>query len=297
MMRTPAVAAISCLGAAIAGTLLITGCTSSNAPAVSGNQTSDPAFAHIHELVPDPSDGVLLVATHEGLYRVTPGDGSGPQVSGPIGGLDFDPMGFTIADNISYASGHPGPTTPITFGSPNLGLITSTDLGNTWATVSLKGETDFHALTVSTETEGAPRVFGYDASTGRVERSSDGGLSWRPGAVIDARDMLAVGNLLYATTADGLAVSDDDGATFALEPDAPRLYLIASNADKELAGVDTAGTLWMRGTGRAWVRGGTVEGIPQALTTDENRVYVADDRGIAFTDDGGASWTVMLGGL
>lgn len=297
MRRTPLIAAIPCFGAAAAATFLITGCTSSNAPADGGNQTSDPAFAHIHELVPDPSNATLLVATHEGLYRVVPGDGSGPQVSGPLGGLDFDPMGFTIAESISYASGHPGPATPTTFGSPNLGLITSTDLGNTWVTVSLKGETDFHALTVSTETKAAPLVFGYDASTGRVERSFDEGLSWRPGAAIDARDILAVGTLLYATTADGLAVSDDDGETFALDPDAPSLYLIASNGDDELAGIDTAGTVWTRGAGRAWVEGGTVEGVPQAFTAEGDHLYVADDRGIASTDDDGASWTVMVVGL
>ncbi|MDQ2636206.1 MAG: hypothetical protein M3Y83_04925, partial [Actinomycetota bacterium] len=68
--------------------------------------------------------------------------GGAASIEGPLGGLDFDPMGYTIADGIAYASGHPGPTTPESFGRPNLGLITSGDGSQTWNNVSLTGTTD-----------------------------------------------------------------------------------------------------------------------------------------------------------
>lgn len=253
-----------------------------------------PVFEHIHELVVDPTDDTLLVATHQGLYRLTIDTDRSAATEGPIGGLDFDPMGFTIADGTAYASGHPGPTTPDTFGTPNLGLITSTDTGATWTTVSLKGLTDFHGLAVIANGAGSHRVFGYDASSGRLERSADGGATWSEGAELAARDILAVGDLLYATTADGLAISSDYGLTFMVDPAAPALYVIAADQNGTIAGVDTAGTLWTRTAGQDWVRGGTVEGTPQAFAVDGDRIYVADDRGIATTDDMGATWTVLL---
>lgn len=292
MITTRVIALTSGIGAVVAATLLLTGCSPSSTPSGDPTGASTLVFEHIHELVPDPSDGSLLVATHEGLYRLTISADGATTAVGPVGGLDFDPMGFTIAGGIAYASGHPGPTTPVTFGSPNLGLITSTDVGKTWTNVSLTGQTDFHGLTV-TDIDGSPRVFGYDATAGRVERSFDGGVSWSAGAALDARDMLAAGDRLYATTPDGLAISDDAGATFTVDPGAPGLYVIAADGTGVLAGVDTTGTLWTQTAGQGWVHGHTVEGTPQALAVDGSRLYVADDRGIAYTDDAGATWVVL----
>lgn len=45
--------------------------------------------------------------------------------------------------------------------------------------------------------------------------------------------------------------------------------------------------------GQGWAHGRTVTGIPQAFAVDGTRIYGADDRGIAFTDDVGTTWMVL----
>ncbi len=291
MNRTLIVTFASATAATISAAMLLSGCSSAQPPSMPIAAAS--VFDHIHEIVIDEGDGTLLVATHEGLYQLTISpDGSAASV-GPIGGLDFDPMGFTVVGGTAYASGHPGPATPDTFGSPNLGLITSNDLGETWTNVSLTGVTDFHGLTVASNGGGNPTIFGYDWSTGRVQLSLDGGVTWSDGASVLARDILAVGDRLFATTEDGLAVSSDNGMSFTIDETAPPLYVLAADEAGTMAGVDTAGILWTRATGGGWQQGKTVTGAPQAFAVEGDRMYVADDRGIAFTDDAGETWTVL----
>jgi hypothetical protein len=274
----------------LTGAVLLSGCSS---PGPQPSATPVLNFQHIHELVAAPGGGALLVGTHVGLYRLSIGSAGSARAGGPIGGLDFDPMGFTIAGGVAYASGHPGPTTPKTFGSPDLGLITSTNLGQSWHTLSLAGVGDFHGLAVMTAGGGPVRVFGYDSTTQRLQRSLDGGTTWTSGPSLVARDLLTVGGLLYATTPDGLAVSRDQGETFHVDAAAPVLYLIAAAENGALAGVDVNGSIWSQSPGQSWVRGGSVIGTGQALAVVGHRIYVADDRGIALTDNGGASWLVL----
>ena len=289
--NTHALLAGAGLAALLTATLFLSGCSSPGEPPATSQAASGPAFQHIHEL--QPNRDTLLVATHEGLYRLAIRANGEAGVTGPIGGLDFDPMGFAIVGDVAYASGHPGPTTPEKFGTPNLGLITSTDLGETWTNVSLTGLTDFHALTVMTDGASAPRVFGIDSSKQRLQRSMDGGQTWSDGAQLVARDILAVGDMLYATTPDGLAVSADVGASFTVDTTAPALYLLAADRAGTLAGVDTAGNIWKRAPGGEWIMGGAATGAAQALAVDGDRIYVADDRGITLTDDAGATWIVL----
>jgi hypothetical protein len=278
-------------------TVLLAGCAA--APAAVAPIALPAALPHIHALVADPAGDGLLVATHEGIFTWSPADGAEKAVSGPLGGNDLDPMGLTLDAGAAYASGHPGPATPAELGGPNLGLIRSDDGGLTWRTLSLGGEVDFHALSVGPSSgPGARPIYGLD-SAGTMRVSADGGYTWREGASVAARVILAdpmVPDRVYATTAAGLAVSADGGVSFAVDTTAPGLFLIAADGGTA-AGVDTAGTLWLRLPLGGWESGGTVTGTPQALLVDGTRVYVADDRGIAFTDDLGGSWTAPGGAL
>jgi hypothetical protein len=105
MNATRVIALSSAVGAVIAATLFLTGCSPAATPTAGPSEAPTSDFQHIHELVPDASDGTLLIATHEGLYRLTIGSGGATAAAGPIGGLDFDPMGFTLANGIAARCG------------------------------------------------------------------------------------------------------------------------------------------------------------------------------------------------
>lgn len=265
--------------------------TACSAPAPDPSPASTP-LTHVHGLAFDVDKDVLLVATHEGVFRL---DITGPAtgIEGPVGGFDFDAMGFTLTAGTAYASGHPGPTSPSTFGRPNLGLIRSDDLGESWTNVSLAGETDFHDLTIS---DSRPtRIYGLDGTT--LRRSDDGGETWAELGPLEARDILTPPNdaeVVYATTAQGLLVSSDGGAGFAMMVGAPPLLLVAPGAydDGSLTGIDVAGIVWVHDADGEWIEGGKAIGLPQAMLVlpASGRLIVADDRGIVMSDDAGKTW-------
>lgn len=288
------------VAALLGATVVLVGCaTAAEDEGTEAPASAPQAFQHIHSLTVDPEPDQLLVGTHAGLYELTFDASGATTAEGPIADLDFDPMGFTMSDDIAYASGHPGPTTPASFGSPNLGLIKSTDRGETWSNISLTGQTDFHDLAVGPQAidGGDGAIYGLDTSKPALQRSFDGGATWNDGAELVARDIAAdpaTAGTVYATTEGGLAVSTDEGASFTVDTEAPPLFLISIDAGTDaFAGIDISGTVWVRDASQSWVSGGTVSGTPQALTISGERIFVADDRGIAFTDDIGVSWTVL----
>lgn len=196
--------------------LLLAAVTSCAAPSGdSGPRTAaetDTAFGHVHGVALNPGDGLVYAATHTGVVRL---DGDGPRRVGPV----QDTMGFTVAGpDLFLASGHPGPQES---GPAHLGLIVSTDRAQTWTTRSLAGEADLHALSAAGEV-----VVAWDALSGSVLRSEDGGSTWSPGATLALADLAvdpADPARVVATSADGLLVSTDGGTTFGpFDPQPPQ---------------------------------------------------------------------------
>ncbi|MFJ9751260.1 F510_1955 family glycosylhydrolase [Streptomyces chartreusis] len=238
--------------------------------------------SHIHGLGLDPADQRLYVATHEGVY--TPDAKGRPAL---VGDSKDDFMGFTVAgDQTFYASGHP------TSGG-NKGLIKSTDAGKTWKSLSLSGESDFHALDFAHGT-----VYGYDSTNGLVRTTKDG-TSWQDGAQLEALD-IAVSpkdpRVVLATTAEGVARSGDGGKTFA-EGRKPVMALLSWSAKDALYGIDTSGGL-NRSTdgGSTWKNVSTVPGgQPQALTAvGADHVLVATQTRVYESKDGGKTFKKRL---
>lgn len=254
-----------------AAILVLTGCVAVRQPA--SDAAPPPTIEHIHAIGADARGEGFLLATHRGVFTLTP-DGT---LYGPVGGHDFDAMGFVVRDGVLFASGHPGPRTSPALGAPNLGLIRSDDVAGTWTPISLTGSVDFHALAA-----GADGILYGLASDGvEVLISEDDGVTWVAGATLSAVDLAAVGDDLYATGEEGLSVSTDRGRTFAPLADAPSLYVLDGAPDGTLAGVGVDGALWVKEANAAWMRKGALDGVVSAFTAlGGDRFILVDDRGV-----------------
>lgn len=276
--------------AALIAAIALAGCsggadTSGGRPAL--DPAADPGAAHVHGLGVDPADGVLYAATHFGLFALPEG-GTATRIADRF----QDTMGFTVVGpNTFLGSGHPDfqkdPDLP-----PRLGLIRSTDAAQTWESVSLSGEVDFHALHTA---DG--NVYGWDSGSSRLMVSADDGKTWDTRSTLALRDFVvspAEPEVLLATTEKGLVRSDDGGRTFAALPAAPVLAVLAWQKPDEAFGVDPSGTVYASSdSGRSWEERGTVGGEPEALAAHEEDLYAAaTGRGVLASSDGGRTWTV-----
>jgi len=292
-----------------AAAVLITGATGLAGCAADTPAAPSADLGHVHGLGVDPSNGETYAATHNGVWLIPTDqlpasfpanqrDSSGAPRQ--IADRAQDTMGFIVArPGLLLGSGHPDPADA---GSPaNLGLIASTNRATTWESVSLNGEADFHDLDVAELPDGRLRVYGYD--NGIVKVSDDNGQSWSDRSSLDARDLAADPSnpdRLFATTGEGLMVSNDARTSFSVVNEAPALYLVTFTPDgSTLVGVDTQGTIWTK-EGDRWTEHGATVGVPEALASvggdGASWLLLADERGIVATDDFGETATTLLTG-
>ncbi len=251
---------------------------------------TDPGPIHVHGLGINPKDGSLFIATHTGLWRTAQGETQAERVSEHL----QDTMGFTIIGPDRFlGSGHPDQQQFEDEGLPPLlGLIESTDAGESWQPISLLGEADFHVLRSK-----GNRVYGFDATNERLMFSRDAGRTWierRPPAPLF--DMaVSPSNLshLIASGEGGLWKSANEGRawTFAGKgagllawPISGRLYLVS-----------TAGKAQMSPDGgERWTVVGDVGGEPAALLAQTaSELYVAlHDGTVKRSPDGGRTWAI-----
>lgn len=239
---------------------------------------------HVHGVGFEPGGGELFLATHDGLFRY---DASGPVRVGPV----IDLMGFTVGPDRFYSSGHPGPDA----GLPNpVGLIESTDGGETWEPLSRQGESDFHALTASGQ--------GLLASDGVEALGSPDGRTWsRLEVPVDAFSVAAApsGRTVLVTSPVGPARSADGGASWVVEESSPILQLVAFADDTRAVGVAPDGTVHTSAdAGATWQEAGAVDGAPQALaartTTGElSEIVVVTRDALMRSTDGGRSFAEL----
>jgi photosystem II stability/assembly factor-like uncharacterized protein len=255
--------------------------------------TTDPRPGHIHGLGVNPADGSLFIATHAGTYRVP----RGSREAQPVGESRQDTMGFTVVgSNRFLGSGHPDPRAMREENlPPNLGLIESRDGGRTWVPVSLVGEADFHVLRAR-----GVYVYGFDATSGRLLASADGGRTWSRRATAEPLIDLVLHpqrpSQLVAATPGGLTTSPNGGRSWRALGN--RFGLLAWPVAARLLLVDTAGQVFeSRDAGRRWRPQGNVGGQPAAFVAESaEQLYVAlHDGTVKRSRDGGASWEVRLG--
>ena len=284
-------AALALVGLLAAGGLLwLT--TDGEEETFSGVAAADPGPVHVHGLGVNPAGGALFIATHTGLYRVDEGERKAERV----GDRYQDTMGFTIVGpNRFLGSGHPDVREAREKGLPSLlGLIESTDEGESWQPISLSGEADFHVLRFA-----GARVYGYDASNDRLLVSGDRGRTWneleKPGPLVDlAVDPQNDRRIVIASSGgleEGLFESRDGGKTWDRISEAvgllawpDRLYLIGGGGQVFVS----------RDGGRRLEGQGEIGGQPAALVAEgPSDLYAAlHDGTIKRSTDGGQTWTV-----
>lgn len=275
------------LGAVVGTTMLMAlSACQAGSPSGSDVDSGDADLAHIHGLGINPADEQLYAASHHGVFRVT-----GKDEPEQIARRTQDFMGFTVVGEDHFlGSGHPGPGDGDQ--PPHLGLIESTDAAQSWKSVSLSGEVDFHAMEAK-----HGRVYGWDSQSGQVMVSDDR-KTWDSRARLGLAD-LAVSpddaDEVLATTQEGPARSTDGGKSFAPIDGAPTLEFIDWSSSNRLVGVAPDGTLHAsEDGGESWVKQASVSGDPQAvLAFGESDVYVATEQAIYRSTDNGESFTVF----
>ena len=258
--------------------------STSGTPTPQPDESRPPEVGHIHALAINPADQTLYAGTHYGLYRF-PADSAGQHVGEVV--QDF--MGFTVVGPDHFlGSGHPNAHD--TSQPASLGLIESTDAGQSWKALSLSGEADFHSLVYRHE-----RVYGYDSHSGTVMISTDM-RTWKRRAVLPAID-LAVSphdrTDILATTTEGLQRSRDNAEAFTLLPASPPLVLVSWPDQGPLVGLDAAGTVYTSDDPAAsWQSRQSLGSRPQALfTAGDGVVFVATEQAIERSNDHGVSFS------
>lgn len=234
---------------------------------------------HVHGMALDPVDGLLYLGTHAGTMLL-----DGDTIT-RVGDATIDLMGFTAAGpDHFYASGHPGPDDEL---PDPVGLIESIDGGETWRSLSLAGESDFHTLGAA-----GTRVYGFD---GQLVASKDG-TDWATGAVDVAPASLAVDpadpDRVVATTEQGPQVSEDGGVTFTNLEAAPLLVFVAWPAEDHLWGVGVDGVVHRsEDAGATWEQQGSVGASPAAFTAADDTIAVATETQILTSTDAGRTFS------
>ena len=133
-------------------------------------------LTHVHGLAYSPDGRRLMIPSHHGLALYE--NGRWAKAPGP----QHDYMGFSATSRSLYSSGHPargsGMVNPF-------GLIRSRDGGKSWEKLGLEGETDFHLLAASWNTNA---IYAWNPAPSSRMRASglhctvNDGFVWKPSA-------------------------------------------------------------------------------------------------------------------
>ncbi|MGQ0655244.1 MAG: F510_1955 family glycosylhydrolase [Betaproteobacteria bacterium] len=173
------------------------------------------SLTHVHGLAYSPDGKRLMIPSHHGLAIYENGKWS--KAPGP----QHDYMGFAATARNLYSSGHPAPGSGLR--NP-FGLIRSKDGGKTWEKLGLEGETDFHLLATSWNTNA---IYVWNpAPSSRIKRPGlhstlNEGFAWKPAraAGLDG-DPHAIAvhpddpSALAVATSKGVFESSDSGESF-----------------------------------------------------------------------------------
>jgi hypothetical protein len=243
----------------------------------------------------NPADGSIWMSTNSGLFKVADGSDQPEQVTGELetedgtGEISEQLVVRFTGDDELIASGHPpaGSALP-----PTLGLVRSTDEGETWEAVSELGKADFHAIQTSGDTIVAGR-YGEAA----IDVSTDGGKTFAgkrpPDPLVDLEVDPGDPKRWVATTQSGIFTSSDQGTTWRQRDPVPNTRLSWADGGA-LFRIDPGGPVKRSDDGgETWKDVGSTGGEPRALhaKSDQELYAVLLDGTVKQSTDGGATWS------
>jgi photosystem II stability/assembly factor-like uncharacterized protein len=257
---------------------------------------------HVHGLAYSPDGKRLIIPSHQGLAVYE--NGKWTKAPGP----QHDYMGFSGTAKNLYSSGHPASGSGLV--NP-FGLIRSDDGGKTWKKLGLEGETDFHLLATSWNTNA---IYVWNpAPSSRLKRPGlhytlNDGFSWkaaRAEALSGEPRALAVhpdnAAIVAVATSEGLYVSTDSGERFGkLAGDGEGLaaFFDLDGKDVWYAAFDGRPAL-----SRTALKGGRSVKVSLPALTNDAVAYIAQnparrleyaiatfERSVYVTRDSGQSW-------
>ncbi|PUB13370.1 F510_1955 family glycosylhydrolase [Paenisporosarcina sp. OV554] len=274
-------------------------------------ETTDTKVDHIHGLGYPGSGDALMLASHHGplLYE----EGTWKETTGE----KHDYMGFQAVDDGFVSSGHPEPGSD--YENP-LGLLKSTDAGETFKQYAFAGEIDFHYLAASYHTN---RIYVFnEMPTDKLENgffyTDDYGQKWTTmdlngfeaemisnmAAHPDTPETVAIG------TDRGLYLSTDAGQSFSLFKDdmyityvtlsKSHAYVAELVGDKvQLVQIDLTSKEAKTLSGPQLAKENAVTYIATHPTNDKEISIATLQNNVYQTTDGGVTWKslVKLGDL
>lgn len=269
----------------LATALLLAGCAGEDQDSPAPSAGDERAVGHIHGLGLDPADDTLYVATHHGLFHI--GGSSEPR---RVADRWQDTMAFTVVGPGQFlASGHPDLREDL---PPHLGLIESTDAGETWQPLALQGEADFHILE-----QMGDDLYAYDATSGRLLVTQDK-KSFTEVVQLPLRSITADPedpDRLLGTTDRGRLMEIDAATGATSELPAPPLALLDTTSAGEVVSIDPAGAIHVSDdAGETWERRGEIGGQPAAFSVTDGEWYAATQDEVFQSTDDGSTWARIL---
>jgi hypothetical protein len=265
-------------------------------PAETAPPSSGGSSPAINSLTVDPGDGTIMIGSGPALFRVAPGAKAAERLTGSLS----MPQGEgTVSGNLVVrfagkgdllASGHPQEGAL----PENLGLIRSSDHGDTWEPVD-GPEADYHELEIAGDL-----IVAVNAESPDIQVSRDGGRTWEsrtpPAAPIDVVVDPGDARQWAVSTEQGTFVSGDGGGSWRPRDTTFGARLIWPATDALYSIDRNGGVRLSKDGGRSWDERGNVGGLPSEVTAGRQNELLAAVVGgkVRRSRDGGQTWTNLV---